>query len=202
MIRVLGTVIEPDADVGSISSNGAVVPGADADLDTEVVPAATFTYFFNKNIAVELICCVATIEAHGKGALAGAKLGTSWIFPPVVTLQYHLDPIRGIKPYVGAGVQYIHFFDENSNIGGNMKINDAFGYAIQAGADVSLGDGWYLNADVKKIWIDTDVTWNNSSLGAVRADINLDPWIISAGVGYRFNLEDLLKGRSSAPTLK
>ncbi|MES0384297.1 MAG: hypothetical protein ABUJ98_06845 [Hyphomicrobium sp.] len=35
----------------------------------------------------------------------------------------------------------------------------------------------------------------------VRADVDIDPWIIGAGVGYRFNLADLLGGRS-APSLK
>ncbi|MEE9546122.1 MAG: hypothetical protein V3V65_01355 [Hyphomicrobium sp.] len=35
----------------------------------------------------------------------------------------------------------------------------------------------------------------------VRADVDIDPWIISTGVGYRFNLADLLGG-GSAPSLK
>jgi len=54
---------------------------------------------------------------------------------------------------------------------------------------------------VKKTWLDTEITWNNTALGTIRADADLDPWIISAGVGYRFNLEDLLGGRS-APSMK
>ena len=66
-------------------------------------------------------------------------------------------------------------------------------------ADLALGDGWYLNADVKKVWMNTDVTWNNTDLGTVRADVDIDPWIISAGVGYRFNIEDLFGHRAPAP---
>ena len=54
-----------------------------------------------------------------------------------MTLQYHFDDMGGFKPYVGAGVQYIHFFDENSNLGGSLDIDDAFGFALQAGVDVS-----------------------------------------------------------------
>jgi len=204
MVRVLGTVVDSDTDVGSVTSSVlSPVAGADAEVETAVIPAATLTYFFNKNLAVELFCCFANIAVEGKGALSGfGKLGTSWIFPPVITLQYHFDGMGGFKPYVGAGVQYIHFFDEGPNIGGKLDIDDAFGFALQAGVDVSLGDGWYLNADVKKIWIDTDVTWTNTGLGTVHADnVDIDPWIISAGVGYRFNLSDLLGGRS-APSLK
>jgi len=36
--------------------------GVDADIDTEVIPAATLTYVFNKNLAVELFCCFAGIS--------------------------------------------------------------------------------------------------------------------------------------------
>lgn len=204
MVRVLGAVVDPDTDIGAIRLNGTAIPGADAEVDTEVIPAATLTYFFNKNVAVELFCCFANIGVDAKGSLAQAgfgKLGTSWIFPPVVTLQYHFDGMGGFKPYVGAGVQYIAFFDEGSNIGGNLDIDNAFGFALQAGVDVSLGDGWYLNADVKKIWLDTDVTWDLGGGNRIQADVDLDPWIISAGVGYRFNLSDLF-GRRSAPSLK
>ncbi|MGI9404035.1 MAG: OmpW/AlkL family protein [Hyphomicrobium sp.] len=160
MLRVLGAVVDPDTNVGMVTADGEPVDGADADVETEVIPAATLTYFFNKNLALELFCRFANIGIDGEGGLAGTKLGTSWIFPPIVTLQYHFDGMGGFKPYVGAGVQYIHFFDENSNLGGSLDIDDAFGFALQAGVDVSLGDGWYLNADVKKIWMSTDVTWD------------------------------------------
>ena len=52
----------------------------------------------------------------------------------------------------------------------------------------SAGCGWYLNADVKKTFIDTNIRWNGTG---VRADTDLDPWIFSAGLGYRFNLRDI-----------
>ena len=87
MVRVLGAVVEPDTDAGPITANGVVIPFADAEVETAVIPAATLTYFFSKNLAVELFCCFANIAADGKGSLAGAKLGTSWIFPPVLTFQ-------------------------------------------------------------------------------------------------------------------
>jgi len=43
----------------------------------------------------------------------------------------------------------------------------------------------------RKTWLETDVTWrNNAALGGanVVGDADLDPWIFSAGLGYRFNL--------------
>ena len=40
--------------------------------------------------------------------------------------------------------------------GPSVDIDDAVGFTLQAGVDVSLGGGWYLNADVKKTWLDTE----------------------------------------------
>lgn len=184
MVRVLGTVVDPDAE--------GTVLGLDADVSTEVIPALTLTYFLNKNLAVELFCCFAKHQAEV------ATLGDAadfWIFPPALTLQYHFDSMGGFKPYVGAGLQYIHFFDEDSNIGGSVDIDDAVGFTLQAGVDVELGQGWYLNADVKKTWLDTDVSLRNTDFGSTAFDLDVDPWIFSLGVGYRFNLSDIFGSR-------
>jgi outer membrane protein len=103
--------------------------------------------------------------------------------------------LGALQPYVGVGLQYINFFDTGTgdNLLGAQKvsIDDAVGFTLQAGLDISLGNGWYLNADVKKTWLDTKVTWhNNAALGGldVVGDADLDPWIFSGGLGYRFNL--------------
>lgn len=203
MVRLQGTVVDPDSSA-NVSIAGAPLAGADAEVSTEVLPTATLTYFFNNNLALELFCCFASLDAKGKGAIAGVDLGDFWVFPPALTLQYHFDERGGWKPYVGAGVQYIHFFSEGrSTLPGAPKIDldDALGFTLQAGVDVSLGGGWYLNADVKKTWIETDATWN-SGLGLVSADVDIDPWIFSVGVGYRFDLGSVFGSRHEAAVLK
>ncbi|WP_072390375.1 OmpW family outer membrane protein [Hyphomicrobium sp. CS1GBMeth3] len=200
MVRVQGTVVNPDSSA-NVFLGGAQIPNADAEVDTEVLPTLTLTYFLNKNLALELFCCFAKLEAEGKGAINGTDLGDFWVFPPALTLQYHFDNFGGFKPYVGAGVQYIHFFSEGrSDLGGaKIDLDDAVGFTLQAGVDVSLGDGWYLNADVKKTWIETDASWRGTG---ITADVDIDPWIFSLGVGYRFNLEDVFGARSAPVALK
>ena len=136
----------------------------------------------------------------GKGSINGLDLGDFWVFPPVVTLQYHFDSMGGFKPYVGAGVEYMAFFGEGrSGLGTDIHLDNAWGLALQAGFDLEVGQGWYLNADVKKVWLDTDANWGTSG---VTAKVDVDPWIVSVGLGYRFNLSDIFGARTEVAPLK
>ncbi|KWT71549.1 Outer membrane protein W precursor [Hyphomicrobium sulfonivorans] len=203
MVRVLATGVLPDTDAGAISVNGVpTFASGSLDVPNEIIPALTLSYFFNKNVALELFCCFANLDVDGKGALAGTDVASTWIFPPALTLQYHFDPVAGLKPYVGAGVQYIAFFDTKSKaLGGSMDIDNAWGFTLQAGVDVEIGQGWYLNADVKKTWLDT--SWQiNTGGNVLSGNIDVDPWIVSAGLGYRFNLEDIFGARTAEVPLK
>lgn len=199
MVRVQGTVVDPDASA-TVSNSAGVIPGADADVSTEAIPTLTLSYFLTKNVAVELFCCFAKMQAEGEGTIKGlGEIADFWVFPPAVTLQYHFDNMGAFKPYVGAGVHYIHYFDEDGGQYGRVDIDDSVGFTLQAGVDISMGGGWYLNADVKKTWIDTEVNWKDAGL---KADLDVDPWIFSAGVGYRFNLEDIFGRRAEAVPMK
>ncbi|HRY06505.1 MAG TPA: OmpW family outer membrane protein [Hyphomicrobiaceae bacterium] len=197
MIRAGVSVVMPDTDAKVFSNGGYLGPAYDADVKNKWIPSATLTYFFTDNLAAELFCCFSKHDIDGKGALAGADLGDTWIFPPIVTLQYHFTGMGRLKPYVGAGVQWIHFFSEgrSPDLGGKLDLDDAFGFVLQAGIDIEIGGGWYLNADVKKSFIDTDASWKGTPFAA---DVDLDPWIISANVGYRFNLSDIFGRREAS----
>jgi outer membrane protein len=205
MVRVLATGVVPDSDA-TVRAGGMLIPGADAEVSDEIIPALTISYFLNKNFAVELFCCFAKHEIDAKGSIAGlGEIADTWIFPPALTLQYHFNSMGRFKPYVGAGVQYISFFDTgtgaNALAASKVDIDDAWGFTLQAGLDVSLGNGWFLNADVKKTWLDTKVTWHDSAtLGGVNVvgDADVDPWIFSAGFGYRFNLGSLFGHQAEA----
>ncbi|MBI1385930.1 MAG: outer membrane beta-barrel protein [Rhizobiales bacterium] len=198
MIRVLGAGVLPDTEIGISTGGGPVNPALGADVTDAFIPAATLTYFFSPNMAVELFCCVAQHEVKGEGAVLGpvGELAETWIFPPTVTLQYHFTGMGNIKPYVGAGVTYINFFDTKPGAGAinalgatSASIDDEWGFALQAGIDVSLGDNWWLTADVKKIFLDTEARWvTNNALNPIVADVELDPWVVSFGLGYRFDL--------------
>jgi outer membrane protein len=57
-------------------------------------------------------------------------------------------------------------------------------WSLQAGLDYQLNDRWSLNFDVKKAFVDTKLHINGG--GVTAGDVDLDPWVIGFGVGYRF----------------
>jgi outer membrane protein len=165
------------------------VIGGSVDISDEYVPSVQLEYFFAPDISVELLCCIAPHKvAAVNTALGRVNLGEITLFPPTVTLKKHFELADGFKPYVGAGVNYTTFFNDELPAGGvvtSIDYDDSFGFALQAGADFKLNDQWYLNVDVRKIWIEPDVTIR---AGATRidADVKINPIVTTIGLGYRF----------------
>ncbi|MBY0406909.1 MAG: outer membrane beta-barrel protein, partial [Rickettsiales bacterium] len=149
------------------------------------VPELDFSYFFTDNIAAELILAVAKHHADVKGSTVGAQVdvGSAYVVPPTLTLQYHFTNFETFKPYIGAGLNYTMYFNEDPGSQTSLDLKNSFGYAFQAGVDVPIDKRWGVNFDVKKIYTNADGSWNG---GGIRGDIDLDPWVVGAGISYRF----------------
>ena len=182
-VRVRGLVVAPEDD-------SSVNIGGEADVGNSVTPEVDLTYFVTNHIALEAIAATAQHEIDYTGDV---NLGKTWILPPTVTLQYHFTPDKTFSPYVGAGVNYSYFYGEETGTGfTDLEVEGGFGTALQAGADIWLNENWGLNVDVKKLFLNIDGKLNG---GAVRADIDLDPWI----VGRAFPTVSKKKGRFIRP---
>ncbi|MDZ4689825.1 OmpW/AlkL family protein [Terricaulis sp.] len=154
----------------------------DVDISDEWVPSLQVEYFFNDHVSAELLCCVAT---HEVTAASGAiDLGEVTHFPPTVTLKYRWTNFGQFEPYVGAGVNYTAFIDSEPPAGLSVEYDASVGPALQAGFDYRLDDHWGVNFDVRRIWINTDVTIS----GAINAtdEVDINPWVVSTSVAYRF----------------
>lgn len=196
-VKLLGTAVIPDGKITSLGTNpGAAVLGAtpQSDAKNNVVPTLAVEYFLSPNLSVETICCVTKHHINGEGSLAGTELMKDiTIVPATVTLKAHL-PLGLIKPYVGVGPTYFLFLGDKSGATtrslGLTKghIDDTLGAVLQAGVDIPLGaKGFGLSLDAKRYFVRPKAYWYTAA-GALGLETKhkLDPWVLSAGVAYRF----------------
>ena len=176
------TEVASNAD-DAITTTAGAATGLHVDVGHDVMPTLGFTYFLTDHISVEAILGATRHEIRAVGGTTDVAVHETWVLPPVVTLQYRPAPEARVSPYVGAGLNYMLFFDGENRNGFDVKLDDGVGYALQAGADVAVSGPWTVNIDVKKVWFNTDATINASTLSS---DVNLDPWVVSLGVGRKF----------------
>jgi outer membrane protein len=187
MVRVRAIGVLPDSS-GKVSLNGSVIPGSNVKVSNSVVPEADISYFFTRNIAVEVIAAVTPHKVKARGSIAGlGEIGKSVVLPPTVLLQYHFTELGAFKPYVGVGVNYTHYFKDSSgpNFYG-LKIKDSWGVAGQVGVDYMIDKHWGINLDVKKVMMEPKATVGLKGVGPLTAKVKINPWIVGAGVTYRF----------------
>ena len=180
--RLRGIVVSPDesADIEAI--------GGDVDISTSIVPEFDITYFFDDNWSMELILGTTKHDVKAvETAVGEIDLGHVWLLPPTLTGQYHFTG-GNFVPYVGAGVNLTLFYgvDEGPTVD-DIDYDTAVGFALQGGFDYMLNDKWFLNFDVKKLFLNTTATVDaTTALGAtVGADVDINPWIFGFGVGIK-----------------
>ncbi|WP_396593448.1 OmpW family protein [Brevundimonas sp. R86498] len=176
------TDVSSGADDAITTAAGAA-SGLNVEVGDSVMPTLGFTWFLTDNLSVEAILGATRHEIRAQGGTTDVAVHETWVLPPVVTLQYRPLPEARVSPYVGAGINYMLFFGGDNRNGFDVELDDGFGYALQAGADVAVSGPWTVNLDVKKVWFNTDASVNG---GALKSDVDLDPWVVSVGVGRKF----------------
>jgi outer membrane protein len=110
------------------------------------------------------------------------------ISPVYVELNLHLTPASRADLYVGPVLAYVVYssFDLVADpwfLREWFETEDDWGYGINAGLDIPLGDGgWFVTGAFK--YLVTTLEASPPDEGVGRSDI--DPMIFSVGVGYRF----------------
>lgn len=187
MVRARALYMNPhNGNGGGLVGAGAV---PDVEAESKVFPEVDISYFFTKNIAAELILTYPQkhdIDLDGLG-----KIGSVKHLPPTLTLQYHFNPTGTVRPYAGVGLNYTRFsgvkLDAGTVLGGSVPLKvdrSSVGWAAQIGVDIQLAPQWFLNLDAKYVKIDTDISVKGAGIPVTRLDI--DPVLLSVGLGYRF----------------
>ena len=154
--------------------------GLGLSVNNKTIPELDISYFLSPNMAVELILTVPQKHTLSSSALGG-PIGTLKHLPPTLLAQYHFTGNSGFKPYVGAGINYTRFSSVNLPAGVDIDRN-SFGAALQVGVDMPLSGNMYLNFDVKKVYISTDVTVAGADVGSFK----VNPLLVGVGLGWRF----------------
>lgn len=154
-------------------------------VNVDAAASLTFnaTYMFAPNWGVEVLAALPF--EHDINLNGGGKVAQTKHLPPTVSLQYHFNPNGAWRPYVGAGLNYTLFFDEQTRgalAGTKLELDPSFGPAAQAGLDIKLGSDWFANVDARWMDIETDAKVNGARIG----NVALDPLAFGLSIGRRF----------------
>ena len=183
--------VAPDTDSDEFSN----FPGAKAEVDDTDSLGLTFSYLFTDNIGVGVLAAYPfETDIEGDGTISAVeKVGDTKFLPPTVTLQYHFNTGSNFHPYIGAGINYTYFWDEDTSDapfnGSDLDLDNSWGFAGEAGLDYTFKNDYLVSAQVW--YIDIETTADSSGAAgnpalAGKADVDIDPWVFMLGVGKKF----------------
>lgn len=181
--RVRATYLQMADKSDAFSALGINFAPDAVSINSKWIPEFDFSYAFSDNLSAELVL---TIPQSQEVKLAGVgKLGKFKHLPPTLLGQYKFNAVSGVRPYVGAGLNFTLIYDTDLKVA-NVPLgleNYSLGGALQAGCDIDLGNGMALNLDAKRAVLRSDVSVKG---GPRLTTAKLDPWLFSVGLGWRF----------------
>lgn len=193
-IKLLGTLVLPDGKFTSKPVDLVPLPATTQTAASDnYVPTVAIEYFVSPNFSLETICCLTEHHVSGTTGLPGAELvANAKLIPATVTAKLHV-PAGPFKPYVGVGVTYFWWIDSKPGAAtiplGVTKttLSNEVGVVVQGGVDIAIGDnGLGLTLDAKKYFVHTKARWYAGNTLAIETEHKLDPWVLSAGLSFRF----------------
>lgn len=165
--------VDPKSDNGTLADG--TVP---TSIDSSTRPSITFEYFIRDNIGIEVLGALPFKHSIDSD---GTEIGTVKQLPPVVSLQYHFQATPRFKPFVGVGVNFTGFWDEDAKgplEGSDLSVENSWGLAAHVGADFWMNETSAVRGDLRWIDINSDVELNGEKIG----EVQIDPIVL--GVSY------------------
>ena len=188
------------AGIASVNPNDS----SDEVLMTEVTVddgqalGINFTYMLNDSFGVTLLG--ASPFEHDLGTEAGIDAGSTKHLPPTLGVQYFPDVgSETFQPYIGAGLNYTIFFDEEVDseletdvltaiptaTEVDLELDASFGFSIEAGLDMAINDQWGASFQIWYIDIETEATVS-TDVADVKFDVEIDPFVYMLGLTYKY----------------
>ena len=171
---------------GVFFNSGLTSTNVPAILNTTVSDNITVTTEFGRyitnNISLSLSAGLPpTNDLFVTTGAGTARTGSATYGSAILGGQYHFNRAGTVKPYLGGGVAYNIIFGTTSTNATPVNIDNGFGAVLQAGVELDVSSNVGVFMDVKKMFYTAHVT-----KGAIDEQVRLDPWIVSAGLAFRF----------------
>jgi outer membrane protein len=175
IVHVGAHVVDPTSGTGDLA-------GIRASTTRNMRPSVSVEYLMTSSWSIEALAALPfrhDVRLDGERAVGVRQL------PPVVGINYRFLAGHTVSPFLGAGINYTHFFNakgHNALNGEHVELNDSWGVAWHGGVDVALDERWMLTVDARWIDIDSHVKVGGTGVGTA----HIDPWVYGVSVGYRF----------------
>lgn len=184
IVRAGAVTVAPD------ESSGDVLGFGEFDVNNDTQLGLNFGYMLTDNFGIELLA--ATPFSHDVKLAGLGKIADTKQLPPTLVAQYYFGTATSnLRPYIGIGVNYTNFFDNDFTDGAkelgldNLSMSNSWGLAGQVGIDYQVNKDWLVNASVWYAQIDTDVKFTMAG-DNYKVGTDIDPWVYMVSVGYVF----------------
>lgn len=183
IVRAGAVVVAPNESSDPVATFG------EFQISNNTQLGLNFGYMLTDNFGVELLA--ATPFSHDVSLAGVGKIAETKHLPPTLVAQYYFGNAQSaLRPYVGVGVNYTNFFDNEftNDLNGaltDLSMSTSWGLAAQVGLDYQVNKNWLVNASVWYAQISTDVEFK---LGGkpVTIETDINPWVYMVSVGYTF----------------
>jgi outer membrane protein len=184
-VRAGASAMDPDTRSESFST----IPRSGVRLDSDVTLGGALGWFVTDSVALEISSSLPySPDLEGNRALKDlgiGNLGDVKYVPTYVTVNWFIEDTSAVTPYLGAGVAFNKFYDENARPPGlDVNLESTFTPTFLAGVEMDFGVPVLVHFDVRYTLLDTDATFSGAIDETVEMEI--DPVVFSLGLGYRF----------------
>lgn len=186
------TWVDPSGD-SVFDADG--IDDARVEFDSEQGFGVAVNVFFSNRISAEFAASAVEPDVVFRSdnplfpLLTGGQLE---MIPITATLQYHFNPDGRIDPYVGLGAAYVLFdrvsdFDDVGNIDIDaIDFDDDVGLVVNAGLTFDITPTLAVYVDGKYVPVSSSATASFATGPGTSTDIDINPLILSAGLGFQF----------------
>ena len=186
IVRAGAAMVAPNESSDEVSTANNL---GEFKIDSDTQLGLNFTYMFTDNVAVELVAASPFTHKVQLEGVSG-ELAEVTHLPPTLLVEYYFGNAQSkLRPYVGVGVNYTVFFEEDfktSALGlDNLELSNSVGVAAKVGIDYMISEKWLMNASVMYADINTDIEFD-SALGHSKIETDIDPFVYMVSLGYVF----------------